>query len=819
MKKILTLTIIAIGVVGLSIQVASASLNIYGCTDPAAINYNPEATINDGTCEYDEPKGSITVCKIITDSENNIINGSDFPGTEFSITVAGQVITFTTPLTLNRSFWGDCSHEAQCIIISGLDITEYFYSEETYPLQGWEIPLYNDQFDVQIQSLDDFFIFDISNLNSDGHIVLTGQRPDRTLVILNKQKGGEDIPGCTDPEALNYNPEATVDDGSCIYEIPGCMDPVAINYNPEATVDDGSCEYEPPVIPGCTDPEALNYDPAATIDDGSCEYSPDLFSISGMKFNDQNDNGINDTEPGLIDWTIELYVSDQLFSSTITDTQGNYSFLNLDPGTYTVCELPQVGGWVQTYPLNNNGCHIVELIDTNLSGYDFGNHYQGYPILGCTDPAALNYNPEATVDDGTCIYEIPGCTEPAALNYNPQATVNDGSCRYGGSTRPRFSIIKTVAQEFVNAGEIANYTIVVECLGSGIARNTVLKDNLPEGLSYKNVTEDGEWELGDMMRGDKETVTFEIVVSEDAEAGKYINTAEVQASNSDKYKDTAELEVREIPVKGDEFFPELEIDKSVDKSSALAGSYVLFTIKIKNAGDAPAVNAVVRDTLPQGFIAEDGKSEIEWNISLLEQGETWERSFSVYIQSDVADGRYENVVVASAENHPQEVEDIAVVVLGSLPHTGTSISGLLKDWVGVTEPVSVIDYLIIPKIGVEIPIVQGSDDSALEKGAWLLPQTTTPDLLKNTALAAHRFKYRPPHKQTFYLLDKVSQGDDLLVYWKGEKYIYSVSSISIVNPDQTEVLADTEIPTLTLITCHPLFSDSSRLVVQGTLVI
>jgi hypothetical protein len=83
--------------------------------------------------------------------------------------------------------------------------------------------------------------------------------------------------GCTDPNANNYNPNATVDDGSCTYDpkpIPGCTDPSANNYNPNATVDDGSCTYDPKPIPGCTDPNALNFDPNATVDDGSCEYEP-----------------------------------------------------------------------------------------------------------------------------------------------------------------------------------------------------------------------------------------------------------------------------------------------------------------------------------------------------------------------------------------------------------------------------------------------------------------------------------------------------------------------------------------------------------------
>ena len=60
--------------------------------------------------------------------------------------------------------------------------------------------------------------------------------------------------GCTDPEALNFDPIATIDDGSCLYPGGncGCTDPNAINYNAAALCDDGSCLYdvvEPPCIP------------------------------------------------------------------------------------------------------------------------------------------------------------------------------------------------------------------------------------------------------------------------------------------------------------------------------------------------------------------------------------------------------------------------------------------------------------------------------------------------------------------------------------------------------------------------------------------
>ena len=55
-----------------------------------------------------------------------------------------------------------------------------------------------------------------------------------------------------------------------------------------------------------------------------------------------------------------------------------------------------------------------------------------YDVFGCTDPIALNYNPEATSDDGSCEYTIPiyGCTYYDALNFNPEATFDDGSCLF-----------------------------------------------------------------------------------------------------------------------------------------------------------------------------------------------------------------------------------------------------------------------------------------------------------------------------------------------------------------------------------------------------
>ena len=67
-----------------------------------------------------------------------------------------------------------------------------------------------------------------------------------------------DRPGCINPDAVNFSPYATEDDGSCTL----CRDGSAA-----ALADDGSRAC---LVNGCTNPTAANYGPGANADDGSC---------------------------------------------------------------------------------------------------------------------------------------------------------------------------------------------------------------------------------------------------------------------------------------------------------------------------------------------------------------------------------------------------------------------------------------------------------------------------------------------------------------------------------------------------------------------
>ena len=127
--------------------------------------------------------------------------------------------------------------------------------------------------------------------------------------------------------------------------------------------------------------------------------------------------------------------------------------------------------------------------------------------------------------------------------------------------------------------------------------------------------------------------------------------------------------------------------------------------------------------------------------------------------------------------------------------------------------------LTIKKIGVDTEIVEGNNaHAALEQGVWRMPVGSTPDRGGNTVLTAHRYKFLPPSDKTFYLLDKLEKGDEVVIQWQGKQFTYRVTETKVVSPKAVEILRNTELPRLTLFTCTPLFTSKNRLVVIAALV-
>ena len=102
-----------------------------------------------------------------------------------------------------------------------------------------------------------------------------------------------------------------------------------------------------------------------------------LGAIIGTKYEDRDGDGklTDGDHHRLSGWTIQLKQGNTVLSTTVTDSRGNYRFLGLVAGTYTVSEV-QKAGWIQTYP--SSGSYTITLAAGKVSKKDnFGNFKLG----------------------------------------------------------------------------------------------------------------------------------------------------------------------------------------------------------------------------------------------------------------------------------------------------------------------------------------------------------------------------------------------------------------------------------------------------------
>jgi sortase A len=134
-----------------------------------------------------------------------------------------------------------------------------------------------------------------------------------------------------------------------------------------------------------------------------------------------------------------------------------------------------------------------------------------------------------------------------------------------------------------------------------------------------------------------------------------------------------------------------------------------------------------------------------------------------------------------------------------------------------TEVVPEENTIVIPKIGVDGRVHEGKSLATLNKGVWRRPRSSTPDKGGNTVFVAHRFLYTSG-PNTFYHLDKLTQGDRFVIFWEKKRYVYEVTETRIVLPEELDIEAPTREPVLTLYTCTPLFTADKRLVVRAKVI-
>ncbi|NPV62029.1 MAG: hypothetical protein HPY61_05255 [Methanotrichaceae archaeon] len=149
------------------------------------------------------------------------------------------------------------------------------------------------------------------------------------------------------------------------------------------------------------------------------------YSISGMKYNDLNNNGVNDGEPGLSGWTIQLSKDGSEASTAVTGADGSYRFQGLEAGSYTITEVEQAG-WTRTAPAS--GSHSVALKDSDATGLDFGNR-GSWSISGMKYQDLDGNGARDEGEPGLSGWTVQLSKDGSVINAT--TTAQDGSYRFG----------------------------------------------------------------------------------------------------------------------------------------------------------------------------------------------------------------------------------------------------------------------------------------------------------------------------------------------------------------------------------------------------
>jgi sortase A len=121
--------------------------------------------------------------------------------------------------------------------------------------------------------------------------------------------------------------------------------------------------------------------------------------------------------------------------------------------------------------------------------------------------------------------------------------------------------------------------------------------------------------------------------------------------------------------------------------------------------------------------------------------------------------------------------------------------------------------LRIPRLRLEVPVLEGTDEWTLDRGVGHIPGTARPEQDGNVGIAGHRDGF-------FRVLKDVAVGEVMELALVHDVRRYRVDRLAIVDPHDVAVLAPAEEARLTLVTCYPFYfvgSAPQRYIVRARL--
>lgn len=432
-----------------------------GCTNSNACNYDAQANNDDDSCFFNEVGYDCDgVCLVDTDGDG-VCDGFEVLGCmDNTACNYNELATDAGFCTYPSEDWLNC--DEQC----NNDVDNDGVCDE-FEVDGCIDPTafnYND-----------------NATNDDGSCIavalgctnVTATNYDSTA---NTDNGSCLIEGCTDASAFNFNSDANINDGSCEDVVEGCTDGAAANYNESANIDDGSCED---VAFGCTDSNALNYDSSANTNDNSCEY----LSFSG-NWPSSADGITNTGNNSTIGVSADLDLEDGDYLGAFYESDGE-----LVCGGLLVWDADAINQLIVVWGNDANsdvkdGFNSGEQIVWKSRDVSEDEDTSLYPIYSLgTNTYMVN---AAYIISGWIINPEYGCMDAAYQEFSTTALVSDGSCSMLWS-----------ALYAVQAEELAAANVVIDELSTDLLNlnNTLSMTILSMQSDFDNMVLDYQGQL------------------------------------------------------------------------------------------------------------------------------------------------------------------------------------------------------------------------------------------------------------------------------------------------------------------------------------
>ncbi len=471
-----------------------------GCTDSSACNYDAFAGVDDGNCEYASCTGCTVASACNYDASATIANAASCIYPDGCETCSGATDGTGTVVDNDADDDGFCDADEVegCTDPTACDYDEDATEQTTcdyISCSGCTLIAACNYNAAATISNNASCVFPESSSVAGSCDTCSGETDGTGVVVDNDDDNDgwcndDEVEGCTQEGACNFDPDATDDDQSCEFtSCAGCTLSAACNYDASATIpnnatctfpessgiagscdtcsgetdgtgtvvdndadDDGFCDDDE--VLGCTEEGACNFNPAATEENNSCEYTSCIGCLNPVACNYDATATISSacTFPaafsdcdGCLNDVNDNYICDELEVQGCMDpTATNYNpSAAVDDGS---CEITIVGCIIPV-ALNYNPAATVQGIPfldfctfPPPSGSMPGPGMSGLPTAGCTVAIACNYDPSATEDDGFCDYvTCQGCTNPAACDFDEDATIPTGCSDFSscyGCTNP-----------------------------------------------------------------------------------------------------------------------------------------------------------------------------------------------------------------------------------------------------------------------------------------------------------------------------------------------------------------------------------------------